>query len=59
MAATAYLMAPDGVSLPETLAMAQIVHTRLRVVLETLLGMNQPSAYIMDVFYKALMEQET
>ena len=55
MAATAYLMAPDGVSLPETLAMAQIVHTRLRVVLETLLGMNQPSAYIMDVFYKALM----
>ena len=38
LADAAYLMVPNGLYLPETLTMAQSVHTHLCVVLDTLLG---------------------
>ena len=44
-----YLTAPDGVTLPETLAMTQSVHARLRVVLDTLLGRYQPTYQGIDI----------
>ena len=39
--------------------MARIVHTRLWVVLDTLLGRYHPSTSGIDVSNKALMERET
>ena len=47
LADAATLAAPDGVSLPSTLAMAQGGHTRLSVVLDTLFRTNHPTVMAM------------
>ena len=47
LADAATLAAPDGVSLPTTLVMAQGDHTRLSLVLVTLFGTNHPTALAM------------
>ena len=44
MVDAAYLTVPDGVSLPVIVAMLQITHTCLRVVLDTLLGRDHPAS---------------
>ena len=41
---SAYLTAPDGFTLPDTLAMACSTHAHLWVVLDTLLGRYYPAA---------------
>ena len=55
----ATLAAPDGVSLPATMAIAQGSHTRLRVVLDTLFGTNHPTALEMKEVNVEIMERET
>ena len=39
--------------------MARSAYTRLRVVLDTMMGRYHPSAHVMDAFVKDLMERET
>ena len=57
LAKAAYLTAPDGVSLLETLDIAWSAHAHLRVVINILLGRYHPSTHIMDAFVKSLMYQ--
>ena len=58
MADAAHLAAPDGVTLPETVAMARSLHTRPRVVLDTVLGTEHPAAQGTEAVVLALIEQE-
>ena len=58
LADAAYLMAPYGVSLPNTLVMARSAHTRLRVVFDTLPESNHLATQVIDAFYNYIMEQE-
>ena len=51
----AYLTAPDGVSLPKTLAISRSAHMHLRVVLDTLMGRDHPSAHGMEALPKSIM----
>ena len=55
----AYLMAQDGVALPDTLYMLLSARTHLRVVLKTLLGRYHPTANLMDVFSKSIVKRKT
>ena len=59
LADAATLAAPDGVSLPTTLVMAQGGHTRLSVVLSTLFGTNHPTTLAMTEVNVKIMERET
>ena len=52
----AYLTAPDGFTLPDTLAMACSTHAHLWVVLDTLLGRYHPAAQGIDALVLALIE---
>ena len=52
------LTPPNGVSLLETLFMLWITHMRLRVVLDNFLRRGYPYAHGMEIFGKALTEQE-
>ena len=56
---SAYLTAPYGVSLPETVVMERSAHARLWVVLDTLLGRYHPTAKVMDAVVWDLIEQKT
>ena len=51
----ATMTAPDGVSLQATLVMAQGPHKRMRVVLDTHLGWDHPSAQSMQDINKELL----
>ena len=44
------LTAPDGVYLPESMPMAQIMHAQLRAMLDTLLVRDHPAAHSQDTF---------
>ena len=57
LADTATLTAPDGVSLPDTLSMAQGAHARLRVVLVNLFGPYHPAALAMRDVNMKIMER--
>ena len=52
-------MAPDIVSLPDTLAMEQGANTQLGVVLVTLSGPDHPTALPMKEVNSEIMERET
>ena len=54
----ATLTAPDGVSLQANLSMARGAHTRLRVVLDTLLGQDHPAAQAMQDINEDILERE-
>ena len=56
---TAYLTATDGVALPETLAVSKSTHAQVRVILDTLLGRDNPVSQVMDMIIFALMYRET
>ena len=53
------LMAPGGFYLPATLAMACGDHERLRVVLVTLFGTDQPNTMAKKEMRSEIMEKET
>ena len=55
LADASHLTAPDRVTFPETVAMVQISHTRLRVGLDTLLGRNPPATQGMEAVVLALI----
>ena len=57
MADAAYLTTPDGMYLPETLAMVRRSKTRLQVVLYTMLVIDHHSAHGMYAFTNTCMEQ--
>ena len=59
LADTAYLTAPDEVTLPETVAMAQSAHARLQVVLDTLLVRKHPDMQGMEAVILELIDWET
>ena len=59
LADSAYLTAPDRVSLPEIVVLVQSSQNRLWVLLETLLGRDHPDAQGMDVVVLDLMNRET
>ena len=58
LADAAHLTAPNGVTLPKTVAMVQIAHTRLRVGLDTLLGREHPATQWIEAFFLALIERD-
>ena len=55
----ATLTAPDGVTLPDTLAMTRGSHARLRVIPATLFGTDHPTALAMKEVNSETMERET
>ena len=57
MAYAATLMAPDGVSFPDTIAMARGAHAWMRVVLVTLLGQEHPTVMDMRDINVELLER--
>ena len=59
LANMATLMAPDGVYLPATLAMAQGYHTKLMVVLVTFFGPDHPTVLAIGVVNAEIMDRET
>ena len=59
LADAATLTAPDGVSLPDTLAMEQGSHARLREVLVTLYGPDHPTATDMKEVNTESMDRNT
>ena len=59
LADAAHLTAPNGVTLPETVAMVQIYHTRLQVGLDTLLGREHHATQWMEAVVLVLIDRDT
>ena len=57
LANAAFLMVPYGFSLTKMVAIAQIIHIRLLVVLYTLIGRDHPSYQGMETVVLALIER--
>ena len=58
LADAASLIAPDGFSFPDSFSVARSAHVRLYLVLEILLGSDNPSAHGLSKFGKALTERD-